>query len=196
MKAPRSLKARALQLLAQRDQSPVELRRKLLAHAREMARRSDPISASSESGSGRPLEKLSAVLELIPAADVASADQPTIDPATEVDAVLAWLADRRFLSVERFAESRVSARSARFGNVRIRHELAQHGVALSPEASQALAASELERAQAVRSRKFSASPADAKERARQARFLAARGFSAEVIGRVLREAEREADEAR
>ena len=29
MKAPRSLKARALQLLAQRDQSPVELRRKL-----------------------------------------------------------------------------------------------------------------------------------------------------------------------
>jgi regulatory protein len=195
MKAPRSLKARALQLLAQRDQSPVELRRKLLSHAREMARRSDPISGSSEGGSGQSPASTSAVPEAMPV-ELASVDPPSVDPAVEVDAVLAWLAERRFLSVERFAESRVSARSPRFGNVRIRQELAQHGVALSPEADRALAASELERAQAVRARKFSAGPTDAKERARQARFLAARGFSAEVIGRVLREAEREADEAR
>ena len=175
MKAPRSLRARALQLLAQRDQSPVELRRKLLAHAREMARRSDPISSSNETGPGGLLANTSVVPVAMPA-DVASADPPSIDPATEVDAVLAWLAERRFLSVERFAESRVSARSSRFGNIRIRHELARHGVALSQEADQALAASELERAQAVRSRKFSACPTDAKKRARQARFLAARGF--------------------
>jgi regulatory protein len=195
MKAPRSLKARALQLLAQRDQSPVELRRKLLSHAREMARRSDPISETREGGSGQPPASTSAVPEAMPV-ELASVDPPSVDPAVEVDAVLAWLAERRFLSVERFAESRVSARSPRFGNVRIRQELAQHGVALSPEADRALAASELERAQAVRARKFSAGPTDAKERARQARFLAARGFSAEVIGRVLREAEREADEAR
>ena len=192
MKAPRSLKARALQLLAQRDQSPVELRRKLLSHAREMARRSDPISESSEGGSGQPLANPSAVPEAMPV-DIAGVDRPSNNPAVEVDAVLAWLAERRFLSVERFAESRVSARSPRFGNIRIRQELARHGVALSPEADRALAASELERAQAVRARKFSACPTDAKERARQARFLAARGFSSAVIGRVLREAGRDAE---
>ena len=194
-KVPQSLKARALQLLAQRDQSPVELRRKLLARAREMARQADlavaPVEVAADeisSGDRVGLEQ--------PRNGMAVLQDPQVDLRVEVDAVLQWLEEKRFLSVERFAESRVSARSPRFGNVRIRQELAQHGVALSPEADRALAASELERAQAVRARKFSAGPTDAKERARQARFLAARGFSAEVIGRVLREAEREADEAR
>ena len=87
---------------------------------------------------------------------------------------------------ERFVESRVHARSSRFGNLRIRQELKQHQVALSPEAAQALAASELQRARDVRARKFAEAPASAAERAKQARFLAARGFSPEVIGRVLR----------
>ena len=192
MKAPRSLKARALQLLAQRDQSPVELRRKLLAHARETAHRGDLLSASSGSGFGRPRGNSVAMSEAS-TAGVIAVEEPSTDPAVEVDAVLTWLVEKRFLSVERFAESRVSARSARFGNLRIRQELAQHGVVLSPEANQALSASELERATSVRARKFPNRPADAQERARQARFLGARGFSAEVIRRVLRDADRGAD---
>ncbi len=107
-----------------------------------------------------------------------------------VDEVLAWLEAHGFLSAERFIESRVNARSARFGNLRIRHELAQHDVSLSPETEQALAASELARARRVRDRKFSASPNSATENARQARFLSARGFSSDVVHRVLREAQR------
>jgi len=192
MKAPRSLKARALQLLAQRDQSPIELRRKLLAHAREMARLADPVGARDRvvagrtSGDGPPLSGAAA-------GGVMLAEGPPIDPQVEVDAVLQWLDEKRFLSVERFVESRVSARSSRFGNLRIRQELAQHGVALSAEADQALVRSELDRAVAVRSRKFSEPPTDARESARQARFLAARGFSADVIRRVLRDAARERD---
>ena len=145
-----SLKGRALQLLAQRDQSRVELRIKLLRHAA-----ADP---EVEAELGR----------------------------AEVEALLDWLEANRYLSAERFAESRVHARAARFGNRRIQAELAQHGVALAPEVAQALSESELQRAAAVRERRFQAPPRDASERAAQARFLAGRGFSAEVIQRVLR----------
>ena len=45
---------------------------------------------------------------------------------------------------------------------------------------------ELERARGVWQRRFDALPADAKERAKQGRFLLARGFSGAVVGRVLR----------
>ena len=161
MKAPRSLKSRALQLLAQRDQSRVELRRKLLAFGRE---------AGSED-------------------ETTAADLPS-----RVDAVLDWLEAGRFLSNERFAEARVNARAPRFGNLRIRQELARHEVTLTPEAQQALADSESKRARAVRDRKFNAPPATAAEHARQARFLGARGFSSDVIRRVLRDAARSAEE--
>lgn len=194
MKAPQSLRARALQLLAQRDQSPVELRRKLLARAREMARQA--------ASAALPVEVVTddvpsgdAALRKKPNNGMSAPHDPPVDPGIEVDAVLQWLEEKRFLSVERFAESRMNARASRFGNLRIRHELAQHGAALSPEANQALVASELDRARAVHSRRFADRPSDAKERARQARFLAARGFSADVIRRVLRESTRDDDTA-
>jgi regulatory protein len=165
-----SLKGRALQLLAQRDQSRTELRAKLLRHAAAEARARaaaaaiEPVTAGESEDPGEDGERLLA----------------------EVEALLDWLEAHQYLSAERFAESRVHARQARFGNRRIRAELAQHGVALSPEASQALAASELQRAAAVRERRFQEPPKNAAERAAQARFLAGRGFSPEVIQRVLR----------
>ena len=115
--------------------------------------------------------------------------------AARVDAVLDWLETHNYLSQERFVESRVHARLARFGNLRIRQELKQHQVALSAEAAQALKDSELQRARAVRERKFSAWPVSAAERAKQARFLAGRGFSPEVIGRALRVAAEAEDDA-
>ena len=162
----RSLKARALQWLAQREQSRIELRRKLLPHAVAEAR------AAEEAG--------------LPAAE--------LPPAARVEAVLDWLEAHQYLSQARFVESRVHARAARFGNLRIRQELKQHQVALPPEAAQALRDSELRRACTVRDRKFTELPANAAERARQARFLAGRGFSPEVIARALRGASAGADD--
>jgi regulatory protein len=164
VKQQRSLKARALQWLAQREQSRVELRRKLMPHA--VAEAAAMSVAASESGT--------------------EAEQGAQTPAARVEAVLDWLETHKYLSNERFAESRVHARSARFGNLRIRQELKQHQVSLPPEASQALASTELERGREVCARKFSERPANALERAKQARFLAARGFSPEVISRILR----------
>ncbi len=168
MKPQRSLKARALQYLAQREQSRLELRRKLLPHARaeELA-----LASSAESGQADAGD--------MPASPGASA---------RVEAVLDWLTAHDYLSQERFVESRVHARSARFGNVRIHQELKQHAVALAPGAAQALNDTELDRARAVRARKFGEAPASSTEQARQMRFLMGRGFSPDVIRRVLRDA--------
>jgi regulatory protein len=124
--------------------------------------------------------------------DAENAD--TDDPGPEVDALLDWLAANRYLSEARFVESRVHARSARFGNRRIVQELAQHGAELDAGTAEQLKASELARARAVWQRKFGAAPAaDAAARAKQMRFLAGRGFSAEVIRRVIRGAEAHGD---
>ena len=159
-----SLKARALQLLAQREHSALELRRKLLAHARKLADAPEG-GAQSERRARAPAPGVEA----------------------EVDALLAWLQDGQHLSESRFVEARLRTRAARYGNLRIRHELAQHGLQPSPEEDAALAASEFDRARAVRARKFHAPPTDAADRARQARFLAGRGFSSDVIRRLLRD---------
>jgi regulatory protein len=156
VKAERSLKSRALQLLAQRDQSRLELRRKLLRHAR--GREVDPADAEVDPGA----------------------------VAAEVDALLDWLEANRFLCDARFAEARVHARAARFGLQRIKNELAQHAVELSPELEESLAASEIERAAAVRARRFARLPGDAAERAAQSRFLLGRGFSPELVQRLMR----------
>jgi regulatory protein len=164
VKAERSLKSRALQLLAQRDQSRLELRRKLLRHAR-----------------GREAAR--------PRLADAGLGDTEIDPeaiAVEVDALLDWLEANRLLSDARFAEARVHARAQRFGLQRIRSELAQHSVDLSPALAASLAASEIERAAAVRERRFSALPASAAERAAQSRFLLGRGFSPELVQRLMR----------
>ena len=157
MKPRLSLKGRALQWLAQREHSRVELRRKLLRRLRDEARR-DPVGAHAAPG----------------------------DPPAEVEAVLDWLQAHRYLSDERFVESRVHARAARFGNLRIHQELSQHGVELTPEIAGELRDSETARAREVRQRKFGSPPATPADRARQARFLVGRGFSAEAVWQVLR----------
>jgi regulatory protein len=115
------------------------------------------------------------------------ADTDELEPA--VDRLLDWLEAHHYLSQARFVESRVSARAARFGNLRIRQELARHGVELPPQDAQALKQSELGRARAVWERKFNAMATDAAGRAKQMRFLAGRGFSADVIRRVVQGAD-------
>jgi len=117
-------------------------------------------------------------------------DEPGDAAAAQVDAVMAWLQAHHYLSEERFVESRIHARASRYGNLRIRQELAQHGLGLPADAAQALKDSELERATEVWRRKFGVAAADALQRARQSRFLAQRGFSPEVIARVMRQAGR------
>ena len=163
MPAARSLKACALQWLAQREQSRVELRRKLLRRAR-----AEPLAESLAEGRAEGITE-------------------------RVEAVLDWLESHGYLSAERFVESRVHARAGRFGNLRIRQELQQHQLGLSGELAKTLGESEIDRARAVRARRFAEVPRDAAERAKQARFLIGRGFSSDAVRAALRDSSADTD---
>lgn len=160
---PRSIKARALQLLSQREHSRAELRRKLL-----------PAALAAESAEG---------------GDALGDDDVVSLAQRRVEGVLDWLEANRHLSEHRFVESRVHARASRYGNLRILRELAEHESRLSPELEVELKENEHQRARGVWARKFSAPPSNVAERAKQSRFLARRGFSAEVVHRLMRELE-------
>ena len=165
---PASLKVRALQWLAQREHSPVELRGKLMRLAQ---RGSSARQAAADTDRDSPDDEAPG----------------TEAVAAEVEAVMAWLTAHGYLSQQRFVESRVNARQSRFGNLRITRELQQHGVAMDAEVQQALRASEYDRAREVWQRRYGGGPPqDAAARIRQMRFLTGRGFSPEIIRRVLR----------
>lgn len=117
------------------------------------------------------------------------------EPGTLAQA-LDELAAKDFISEARVVESVLHQRAARLGSARLKQEL--QGKGIGDEAiAQALAGlkdTELERARAAWRRRFEAPPRDAAERAKQMRFLLARGFSGEVAGRVLRGAGADADD--
>lgn len=173
---PLSLKMRAIALLAQREHSLIELRGKLLrlARARAAERLAQAQAAADEAAGAEAWAGVES-----------ESDAET--PEAEVEALLIWLQARGYLDESRFVESRVHARAPRYGNRRIQQELAQHGLSLDAEAQARLKDSELVRAREVWQRKFGERPPeDAAARAKQTRFLVGRGFSAEVVRRVLR----------
>ncbi|MBA2676498.1 recombination regulator RecX [Ramlibacter sp.] len=103
------------------------------------------------------------------------------------------LQTRGFIDEGRVVESVLNRRAPRLGAGRIRQELQAKGLDAEriAHAVAGLRGTELARAREVWRKKFDAPPADAVERAKQARFLAARGFNGEVIHRVLGGAEDE-----
>ena len=118
--------------------------------------------------------------------------QRKLAPHTEDAQALTELLDdftrRGWLSDARFAEALVHDKQAKFGTSRLAYELRQRGVEESVIRDQLaeLKDSELERACQVWQSKFGVLPEDAKARAKQMRFLQSRGFSFEVIGKVMR----------
>jgi len=109
------------------------------------------------------------------------------DPA-EIEAVLDTLQREGWQSDARYAQSLVHRRAAKQGTARILQELRQHGVASEQvtELRDDLRRTELERARAVWRKRFGGQlPATPADRARQQRFLAARGFTHEAIRAVL-----------
>lgn len=113
---------------------------------------------------------------------------PHVAEADDVGALLDDLERRGWLSDARALDQTVRIRSTRFGTQRIAHELRQKGISdeLISTVIPQLKAGELEAARAVWQRKFANPPHDQKEKAKQVRFLQSRGFSMEVIFRVLR----------
>jgi regulatory protein len=106
----------------------------------------------------------------------------------DVEALLDLLEKNNWLSQERFSESLIHRRAARYGNSRIVAELQSHGVngeALQ-ELKSNLADSEIARANEVWQRKFGAVATDPQERNKQMRFLLQRGFSQRAVLKALK----------
>ena len=117
--------------------------------------------------------------------------QPFAEDPDEIAPLLDDLEKRGWLSEARFVEHTTTVRRRRFGAARILHELRGKGVsetALAAAQTQ-LKDSELDAARAVWKKKFGSLPTTLEERAKQSRFLASRGFSAEVVHQVLRREE-------
>jgi regulatory protein len=95
-----------------------------------------------------------------------------------------------WLSDERFAASGARHKGGRFSQRYIVEELKQKGVAgdTARAAVDALEQDDLATAKALWQQRFGKPPADQKEKARQVRFLQARGFSLNIAFRILKEA--------
>jgi regulatory protein len=94
---------------------------------------------------------------------------------------------RGLLDERRAAESLAHRRASHLGVARLRQEMQDKGLdrELIAQTLAGLQDSEETRARQVWQRRFDAAPLDAKDRARQARFLLARGFPGDVVRRVL-----------
>ena len=122
-------------------------------------------------------------------AELARKLAPYAESGDEVEALLDDLTARRLLSDARYVEARINARRARFGDARLAFELRTQGVGEElVDAALATGDDELSRARLIWQRKFAGKPCagDARERARQSRFLLSRGFSAETVRQVMR----------
>ena len=113
---------------------------------------------------------------------------PYLQEGEDLDAVLDELVTRGWLSDARATTQLVHAKRSRFGTQRIAHELRQKGIPedLINEALPELKDSELDTAREVWQRKFGNVAQDEKEKGKQVRFLQSRGFSMDVIFKILR----------
>ena len=158
LKQSPSLKARALRLLSLREYSRKTLAAKLLESEARWAK--------------------------------LNPEDSTQDPqaiALNIQIVLDDFESRGWLSDERFAEALARRRSERYGIRKIADELDRAGVDSKQSAGilSALKETEFQRAHDLWARKYGQKAQDQKERARHYRFLISKGFSPEVVSKVI-----------
>jgi len=110
--------------------------------------------------------------------------------AEAIEQVIADLQQRGLQSDARFAESYLRSHAERLGPARLRQTLRNKGVGaelIDTHLAAAELPDEVEQARAVWARKFGEPPVDARDWARQARFLQGRGFSPAAIRRLLKD---------
>lgn len=117
-------------------------------------------------------------------AELARKLAPHAQSRQALDVLLDQLVSGKQLSDERFAEERARMLSRKYGPAKIRHDLKSKGIA-DEVVQRVCAGDELARARAILSRKYRDPASTREERARRARFLQSRGFSTDVIARLL-----------
>jgi regulatory protein len=109
---------------------------------------------------------------------------PHAESSEAVQGLVARLKERNQLSEERFAEERARVLSRKYGAARIRQDLKAKGVDAAT-IDRISSDGELERARAILARKYRNPAATREERAKRMRFLQSRGFSSEIIFKLL-----------
>ena len=113
---------------------------------------------------------------------------PYVGEESELETLLTWLEESKFLCNQRFTDSLVHKRQARFGNQKILAELQGHQldkddlVLVKDE----LQLTESQRAIDVLWRKFPSAPLNHQEKMKQMQFLAQRGFTSRAIDHAIR----------
>lgn len=154
------LRNRALRLLTRREHSRAELAQKLARAPREAAGRKP-----CDEEAWRP-------------------EQADIEQLLDQLEAQGWLSDART------ASAYVRSHAHRYGRERLLHELRQRGIhpdLISDSLQQDELASEAQRALRVWRSRFAQAPQDARDWARQARFLQGRGFATALIRQLLKE---------
>jgi len=117
-------------------------------------------------------------------AELARKLAPHAESLQALELLLAELAQRKQLSDERYAETRAHWLSRKYGAAKIRHDLKAHGVA-DAVIARVSTEGDLEKAKAILARKYREPAATREEKAKRARFLQSRGFSYDVIRRLI-----------
>jgi len=117
-------------------------------------------------------------------AELARKLAPHAESPQALDALLAELTQKKQLSDERYAETRAHWLSRKYGAARIRHDLKAHGVA-EAVIDRVSSEGDLEKAKAILARKYREPATTREEKAKRARFLQSRGFSYELVARLL-----------
>lgn len=205
-KAPLSLKGRALQLLALRDYSRLEMEQRLLRwlQAQDAKNRAQARSCSQAQGAAYAdlqtaqtargelawAVEAEANAEANLEAEALSEDADSLlqKHRSAIADVLDGMELKGYLSDQRAAQALVQRRAGQLGAMRIRQELKTKGIApeVAHELLASLQTSEAARAQAVWKKRFGQLPATLAERAKQTRYLASRGFGADAVRAVLR----------
>jgi regulatory protein len=121
-------------------------------------------------------------------AELARKLAPHAESAGALEALLDQLLSKKHLSDERFAQERARTLSRKYGAARIKHDLRSKGIA-QHIVNSISAEGELERAKAILQRKYREPASTRAEWARRARFLQSRGFSMDVVTRLIRGSE-------
>jgi regulatory protein len=151
-----------------------------------------PVFALSRAPKPDNRELVSASLRLLAMRDMSRAQfvqKLTAKEFSEEDIALAiaWCEAEGWLDERRYAEGLSRKLGARYGAARVAQTMRQKGVGdeTVTETVAQMQDSELDRARAIWQRKFGQPGADAAERAKQIRYLQARGFRYETIKKVL-----------
>lgn len=116
---------------------------------------------------------------------------PHAETPEEVDTLLDALERENWLSNDRFVDSLVHRRASRYGAARVMQEAKTHqlGNEQLHDLQDRLRETEVERAREVWRKRFGTTPDSPEARAKQIRFMVARGFSRAVVGKIIRGAE-------